>query len=65
MGARRDLSLLRNKGQSANTEMKRMSLHLGSPDDHHQEALHKRGWVMHMYRWIGKSDEYVILDCIN
>ena len=24
--------------------MKRMSLHLGTPDDHHQEALRKHGW---------------------
>jgi len=35
MGARRELSLCRNKGQSVNTVMKRMSLHLGTPDDHH------------------------------
>ena len=35
MGARRELSLCRNKSQSGNTVMKRMSLHLGTPDDHH------------------------------
>jgi len=44
MGARRELSLHRNKGQSADTTMKRMGLHLGTRDDHHQEALRKRSW---------------------
>jgi len=44
MGARRELSLRRNKGQSANTVMKRMSLHLGTSNDHHQEALRKSSW---------------------
>jgi len=44
MGARIELSLPRNKGQLANTMMKRMGLHLGTPDDHHQEALRKRSW---------------------
>jgi len=65
MGARKELSLRRNKGQSVDTVMKWVDLHLGTPEDHHQEALRKHGWVMHMYRRTGKSDEYVILDCIN
>jgi len=43
-GARRELSLRRNKGQSADTVMKRTGLHLGTPDDHHQEALRKCNW---------------------
>jgi len=53
MGARRELSLHRNKGQSTNTVMKRMSLHLGTPNDHHQEALRKCGWEesMEMTSW--------------
>jgi len=34
-GARRTLSLRRNRGQSTDTVMKRISLHLGTPDDHH------------------------------
>jgi len=48
MEARRELSLPRNKSQSANTMMKRMSLHLGTPDDHHQEALRKHSWEEYM-----------------
>jgi len=44
MGARRELSLLRNKGQSTNTVMK----WIGTPDDHHQEALRKRSWEKSM-----------------
>jgi len=53
MEARRELSLPRNQSQSANTVMKRKSLHLGTPDDHHQEALRKRGWkeAMEIVLW--------------
>jgi len=53
MGARGELSLCRNKGQSADTVMKRMDLHLGTPDDHHQQALRKRSWeeTMEITSW--------------
>jgi len=48
MGARRELSLRRNKGQSANTVMKWMGLHLRTPNDHYQEALRKCSWEKSM-----------------
>jgi len=55
MGARRELSLRRNKGQSADAVMKRMGLHLGTPDDHHQEALRKCNWDEYMKLFLGTN----------
>jgi len=42
-----ELSLRRNKRQSANSVMKRMGLHLGTPEDHPGMLTGMRGRYLH------------------
>jgi len=53
MGHRSEQSLHRNKGQSEDTVVKRIGLHLGTPDYYHQEALCKHSWeeAMEITSW--------------
>jgi len=43
-----ELSLRRNEGQSVNSVMKRMGLHLGTPEDHPKILTDIRERYLHM-----------------